>query len=55
MNEQEIKDLIRKKIRHHRKVFRILSEEGKDEFNAGALVALITLLDEIEEESEVKE
>ena len=54
MTDQEIKDLIKKKITHHRKVYRLLSEERKDEFNAGALVALITLLDEIEE-SEVEE
>ncbi|MFJ8064884.1 hypothetical protein ACIQYS_09645 [Psychrobacillus sp. NPDC096426] len=54
MTEKEIKDLIKKKITHHRKAYRLLSEESKDEFNAGAIVALITLLDEIEE-SERKE
>ncbi|WP_162986463.1 hypothetical protein [Virgibacillus sp. Bac332] len=50
MTEQEILDLIEKKITYYRKVYRLF--DLKNEHSAGALEALMTLSVEIKEENE---
>lgn len=47
MTKQEILFIIEKKIKYYKSEFRIM--DMKEDFSAGALEALISLLEEIEE------
>jgi hypothetical protein len=48
MTEEEIKALIERQISHYRSTYRLM----KDDFSSGALEALVSLIQQIEEESE---